>query len=128
MSKKFDRGYTAEQRMMLDYIKPGCYVETAPDASGDIQGGTVTKVIRDMYKVPVCIQVSNGTSPSGRKKYDYISVERITFFEPYDEYCSPMEYYGSFEEIDADFQRMGYHYVEEKGCWVNPETGDETCY
>lgn len=90
MGKFYDRGYTREQVAMLDYLKPGCYVETKADSAGDIQGGTVSKVIRDMYKVPVCVQVTREKGAGDRNKYDYIAINRITFFEPYDEYGDPM--------------------------------------
>jgi len=70
-------GYFSEAhyRAMLRNMAPGCDVE----ASSTKQGGTITRIIRNIYGAPVCVQVATG---EGHKQIDFISVDRIDCFEP----------------------------------------------
>ncbi len=79
---------TPSYRNMLDNIHKGCYVE----AESTKQGGTVVQIIRNKSKVPVCVKVLIGTDAS-KKFYDYISVDRISFYEPYSYEVPNDEYY-----------------------------------
>ncbi|MPM13741.1 hypothetical protein SDC9_60100 [bioreactor metagenome] len=65
-------------RAMLTYIKPGCYIE----AENPQQNGTVAQVITNKYGIPVCAKVESGDGG-----WDYISMDSVSFFEPYDEYA-----------------------------------------
>ena len=91
----------ARYRAMLDYVAPKCYVE----ASTTNQGGKVLSVIYNMYDVPVCLKVRHGSG-----KIDYISVDRIDFWEPYDDRCINI---GEYEEC---------------GCYYNKEHDDDVVW
>ena len=88
----------ARYRAMLDYIAPKCYVE----ASTTNQGGKVLSVIYNIHNVPVCLKVRHGSG-----KIDYISVDRVDFWEPFNECCINL---GEYEEL---------------GCYYNKEYSDE---
>lgn len=103
-------------REMLDYIEPKCYVE----ASTTGQGGTVLKVIYNMYNLPVCVKVKHG---SGRT--DYISIDRIDFWEPFRECAPNLNIYQDEEDYAETLLANGYVWDEERGCYYNEETGDE---
>lgn len=76
----------ADYRNMLDNIHLQCYVES--DNVNDLsQGGSVEKIIRNKYGIPVCFKVRCGGD------IDYISADRVTFWEPYDHYSSNEEYW-----------------------------------
>lgn len=64
-------------RNMLDNVHRGCYIE----ACSTNQSGTVEAIIRSMNGVPVCLKVRSGDG-----SIDYISVERVSFWEPFDTY------------------------------------------
>lgn len=64
-----------EFQSMLLSIRPNCYVE----ANSSEQRGTVSKVIFSKDHISVCVQVK---MKDGVR--DYISVDRISLFEPYD--------------------------------------------
>ena len=64
---------TDPYRSMLINIHPKCYVE-AKDGN---QRGTVTKVVRDAWGVPVKVKTISG----GRE--DCIQLDEVEFFEPY---------------------------------------------
>ena len=68
---------SSKYRAMLTYIKPGCYVEV----DSPQQNGTVIRVIKNKYGIPVCVEVESGDGG-----WDYISLGDVSFFEPYDEY------------------------------------------
>ena len=65
----------AHYKAMLRNMAPGCDV----GASSTKQGGTIVRIFRNIYGVPVCVQVATGEE---HKQMDYISVDRIDFFEP----------------------------------------------
>ncbi len=105
------------------------YVETIPDSDGRPQGGTVTKVIRDRYKIPVCLEVQSGDGVKDR-----IPVDRVAFFEQYSN-CG----YGReiFEDYECDYDHdelvesllaAGYIYDEEEFEYRHPKTGDVVCW
>lgn len=84
-------------RAMLDYIAPKCYVEA--ESTG--QYGTILKVIRNIKGLPVCVKVKckvlTGENNKTTTTTDYISIDRISFFEPYNTYCiSVNEYSDSY--------------------------------
>ncbi len=70
-------GYFSEAhyRAMLRNMAPGCDVE----ASSTKQGGTITCIIRNIYRVPVCVQAATGAD---LKQTGYIAVGCIDCFEP----------------------------------------------
>ena len=77
-------------RAMLAYICPKCYLEVFSPQ----QSGIVKRVLRNKYGIPVCVEVESG---GGGK--DYISLDSVDFFEPYDEYPSDM---SEYESISGD--------------------------
>ncbi len=89
-------------RAMLDYIAPKCYVE----AESTAQYGTIVKVIRNRNGLPVCVKVKCEVYINDNKTItvdDYISIDRISFFEPYDTYCiSVNEYSDSYAKCVLD--------------------------
>lgn len=121
------RSDSLSHRALLDLVDIGWYVETRKDKNGEVQGGNVSKVIRDKYGIPVCLQVpieSEHCEYSGRNKYDYISVDRVVFYEPTCEFPRDLSEYETYEETKAFVTGMGYVWDEEKECYVHPETGD----
>lgn len=106
-------------RAMLDYIAPKCYVE----ASSTNQSGTVLKVIYNLNKVPVCLKIE---SASG--KTDYVSVDRVDFWEPFDEYVSDLSEYIDETEIINELISSGYEWDDSRSCYYNEETGDELAW
>ncbi len=105
--KIFKRTDSPYMRQVMDNIDKKCYVETRADLEGEIQGGTVDKIIRDKYGIPVCVRVVC-TPPGQKPQYDFIEVSRISFFEPYDHivdigaYSSGGEYFEECEEFEED--------------------------
>lgn len=90
-------------RAMLDYIAPKCYVES--ESTG--QYGTVIKIIRNRNGLPVCVKVKCKVPICENNKTttitDYISIDRISFFEPYNTYCiSVNEYSDSYARCVLD--------------------------
>lgn len=79
---------TSSYRNMLDNIHKGCYIES----ESTNQHGTVVDIIKNKYKIPVCIKVLYKNEEDWKTYYDYISVDRISFYEPYDFYVSNDEY------------------------------------
>lgn len=80
---------TPSYRNMLNNIHIGCYVE----ASTTTQYGYVKKIIRNKFGVPVCVHVLYEGGEENKKKYDYISVDRIDFYEPCNLVVANEEYY-----------------------------------
>lgn len=85
---------TPSYRNMLNNIHIGCYIEA--ESTG--QGGDVIEIIRDKNQIPVCIKVSYKPENSKRAIQDYISVDRISFYEPYDFVVSNEEYYDDDDD------------------------------
>lgn len=110
---------TSSYRNMLDNIHPRCYVE----ASSTGQHGTVESVIRNKDGIPVCIKVRYGDD----EEIDYISVDRVSLWEPYDGCVPDSEYFSTFEEDEQALLDSGYWWDEEKGVYVNEE-GDEVVW
>jgi hypothetical protein len=111
-------------RAMLDHINPRCYVESQSTS----QWGEVDKVIRNKQGVPVCVRV---TGADDRGNFvDYISVDRIDFFEPYDCYTSDINEYNveAEQEYINSLLRSGYIWDDDKCCYYNAETGDEVIW
>ena len=117
------RDISPRQRAFLDYVSKKWYVETAPDKNGDVQGGNVTKIIYDKYGVPVCLQVDDHGGKS-----DYISVERVTFFEPWDCFVSDYSDYEDSDRVHDFLIGNGYVFDEEECLYRHPETGEEVCW
>lgn len=65
---------TGHYRYLLDNVEPSYEVV----AYSTQQGGTVEKVIRNRYGVPVCLKVRAGEND---EIVDYISVDRVSHFE-----------------------------------------------
>ena len=84
---------TSSYRNMLDNIHKGCYIES----ESTNQGGTVVSIIKNKYKIPVCVKVSY--IENGKTYYDHISVDRISFYEPYSFSVSDYEYSDNYEEF-----------------------------
>lgn len=106
-------------RNMLDNIRKGCSVES--ESTG--QGGVVESVIRNKYGVPVCIKVRYGEDDS----VDYISADRVSFWEPYGSFIPDDEY---SRDMDDEVQALlddGYWWDKEKGVYINDE-GDEVVW
>ena len=85
---------TSAYRNMLDNIHKGCYVE----AESTNQGGTVVSIIKNKDKIPVCVKVSY-KGENGKTYYDHISVDRISFYEPYSFSVPDYEYNDNYEEF-----------------------------
>lgn len=68
---------TPSYRNMLDNIHKGCYVESVSTN----QDGTVVSIIKNKDRIPVCVKVAY--KEGGKTYYDHISVDRISFYEPY---------------------------------------------
>ncbi len=62
-------------RAMLMSIQPGCKVESESTR----QGGIVEKVIRNIWGTPVCVKVKCGEH---NELTDYISIDRVSMYEP----------------------------------------------
>lgn len=120
MQRESANMFNPEYRAFLDCVDKNWYVETPPLKDGTVQGGTVTKVIRDKFRVPVCLEVDSG---DGKK--DRISVERISFFEPYNSFVSNYDDYEDQEAMEEFVRDLGYVFDEEECVWRHPETGDE---
>lgn len=115
-----DRHESLLIRSIACWVKPKCYIETMPDRDGIVQSGEVKKVIRDKYHIPVCLKIKSG---DGRT--DYVPIDRITFFEPYDhDYDYHLDNYRTDDEIEDEFEAYGYEYNVEKERWENPKTGE----
>lgn len=84
-------------RAMLDYIAPKCFVE----ASSTGQHGNVLQIIRNKFGIPVCVKVD------GYECCDYISVDRIDFFEPWDTYASSLNDYSGDNSYPDDDDEDG---------------------
>lgn len=85
---------TSAYRNMLDNIHKGCYVEA--ESTG--QAGTVVSIIKNKDRIPVCVKVSY-KEENGKTYYDHISVDRISFYEPYSFSVPDYEYSDNYEEI-----------------------------
>lgn len=85
---------TPSYRNMLDNIHKGCYVEA--ESTG--QSGTVISIIKNRDRIPVCVKVSY-REENNKTYYDHISVDRISFYEPYSISVSDWEYSDNFEEF-----------------------------
>lgn len=81
---------TSSYRNMLDNIHKGCYVE----AKSTNQGGTVVSIIKNKDRIPVCVKVAY--KEEGKTYYDHISVDRISFYEPYSFSVPDYEYRDEF--------------------------------
>ena len=77
-------------RRMLDLIAPRDYVE----ASSTKQCGDVSAIIRDANGMPVCVEVGDW-----KKGPDYISIDRIDFWE---QYTYVGEGYGHYEPLSEE--------------------------
>lgn len=109
----------AEYLEFLDSVSKGWYVETSPLLSREVQGGYVTKVIRDRCGVPVCLKVK-----IGRRK-DIISVDRVAFYEVYFPALPYCVDYGALAEQHERLLSNGYVLDSERFIYLHPETGDE---
>ena len=114
---------TPKERAFLDCVDKRWYVETRPLSDGYVQGGNVTKIIRDKYGVPVCLQVKDGG-----EKTDYISVERISFFEPYNNFISDYTDYEDYSDTCRGLEEDGYVYDKDECVYRHPKTGHEFCW
>ena len=85
---------TSSYRNMLYNIHKGCYVE----AESTNQGGTVVSIIKSKDRIPVCVKVSY-KEENGKTYYDHISVDRISFYEPYSFSVPDYEYSDNYEEF-----------------------------
>ena len=85
---------TSAYRNMLDNIHKGCYVEA--ESTG--QAGTVVSIIKNKDRIPVCVKVSY-KEENGKTYFDHISVDRISFYEPYSFSVPDYEYSDNYEEI-----------------------------
>lgn len=85
---------TSSYRNMLDNIHKGCYVE----AGSTGQAGTVISIIKNKDRIPVCVKVSY-KEENDKTYYDYISVDRISFYEPYSYSVPDYEYSDNFEKF-----------------------------
>lgn len=74
----------SEYHRILATIHPKCYVECMEQQ----RGGTITKVVRDKWGVPIALYVTSGRGE------DCINMTDIDFFEPY--------YYASLVFVDED--------------------------
>lgn len=114
---------TAQYRAFLESVKEKWYVETRPFSDGAVQSGTVAEVLRDKFNIPVCLRVALGDGG-----YDFISVDRISFFEA-DEYFDAD--YGDYQDFDKTREwvlSQGYVYDETECVYRHPETGEEICW
>ena len=73
----------------FEYTALGCYVE----AESTKQAGRVASVIRNMKGIPVCLKVYTAEG-----KRDFISVDRVSMWEPYDTYIPNETYDENFKE------------------------------
>ena len=85
---------TPSYRNMLDNIHKGCHVE----AESTNQGGTVVSIIKNKDGIPVCLKVAY-KEENGKTYYDHISVDRISFYEPYSFSVPDYEYSDNYEEF-----------------------------
>ncbi len=85
---------TPSHRNMLDNMHKGCYV----DAEITNQGGTVVSIIKNKDRIPVCVKVLY-KEENGKTYYDHISVDRISFYEPYSFSVPDYEYSDNYEEF-----------------------------
>ena len=81
---------TSAYRNMLDNVHKGCYVES----KSTNQGGTVVSIIKNKDRIPVCVKVAY--KEEGKTYYDHISVDRISFYEPYSFSVPDYEYSDEF--------------------------------
>ena len=88
---------TYSYRNLIDNVHKGCYVEAASSQ----QAGIVESIIRNRLGIPVCLKVRYGEDAS----VDYISVDRVSFWEPYS-YCVPDETYCDY--FEESFEKFLY--------------------
>lgn len=81
---------TSAYRNMLDNVHKGCYVES----ESTNQGGTVVSIIKNKDRIPVCVKVAY--KEEGKTYYDHISVDRISFYDPYSFSVPDYEYSDEF--------------------------------
>lgn len=110
------------KRQMLDNLDVNCYVETAKDADGYAQSGTIKKVLRDQFGIPACVQITRNNAEG---RYEYISTDRIVFWEPYDHINGDVSDYISIDEEIEFLENQGYIYDEEEDMWLDPKTGEK---
>ena len=115
------RGQQLQDRALLDMVDINWYVETGPCADGKCQGGNVIQVVRDKYGLPVGLKVAD--SPT---TYDWVSPERVVFFEP-DIDTGGYEDYMSYEELAEEMRAWGYQ-LRDDGMWYNPDTDEVVGY
>lgn len=100
-----------EKRAFLDHVDKKWYVESFPDCDGHTQCGYVTGIVRDRFKVPVCLNIKCG---DGKK--DCISVESVAFYEPY----------SSFVTDFSEYDETNLIYDENDECDISEE--EEACH
>lgn len=85
----YERLPTLTFRNLLDNVQIGCYVE----AESTRQAGMVVSVIRNRRGVPVCLKVC-----TAKGERDFISVDRVSMWEPFDTYIPNETYDENFKE------------------------------
>ena len=113
------------KRQMLDNLDVNCYVETGEDADGYVQSGTIKKVLRDQFGIPACVQITRNNAEG---RYEYISTDRIVFWEPYDHINGETWDYVTSEEEEEFLRNAGYIPLEEECAWMDPKTGEIFSY
>lgn len=122
------RTSSLQKRAFLDLVDKNWYVETAPGKDGKVLGGSVIRVIRDIFGIPIYLKVSSAS----RSRPVYIHVKEVTFFEPYSEWVSNFDDYYTWDEVKEMYADLGYVYVEDGeeeddgGYWYNPETQEKS--
>lgn len=104
---------TSSYRNLIDNVHKGCYVE----AISSQQAGIVDSIIRNRLGIPVCLKVRYDEDGS----VDYISVDRVSFWEPY-AYCVPDEtYFDNHDEYFGDEEDEGEVEGEDSGGEVSAD-------
>ena len=115
------RSHSRKMREFLDNVDVKWYVETEADKDGKVQNGNVTGVLRDRFGIAVCLELEGGT-----EDVDYISADRVSFWEPWDYYFANPDDYEDLEDVERKLRDLGYSPSEQDpDIWVNKETGDE---
>ena len=113
----------ADFQKLLRYIDEDWYVETRPMFDGSVQGGTVQDILRDRYGVPVCLKVISGDG-----EIDFISVDRVKFYESYSGFSIDSVDEPVFDRTREFVLGMGYEFIEDECLYRHPETGHEICW
>lgn len=120
-------------RCFVDLVEPGWVVRTAWEGCENGYAGLVGSVVRDEYGLAVQLKCyTNSRTKAGRdiRRWTTLDIDDVKdyslenlWYVNHDHYT-----YQSKEEIDKEYASCGFYWDNNRGCYYNPETGEESCY